>query len=143
MRALATIKPATDRYGAAAAANLFATELPWVRVVNPAIDVDPNTAALSPTDPRVAQWPTFAFFTSANGLSSILGSAAASLQGRFWYYEPALGTWFASGNGFAPVVLVVGAAQGAFFAALRAPKPHYFQTTLVTVGVTDLFYGII
>jgi hypothetical protein len=133
-----SIKPTTDPYSGVSGASLYGAELPLVHVPNPVAVTDPNTAALSPTDPLAVQWPNYAYFQGAFGVVTILGGT--SLTGRFWFYEPALGKWFSNGSGSVTTV-TVGALQGNLAAAMRASKPLYWQTTVVVGGVTDLFYG--
>jgi hypothetical protein len=132
-----SVKPTTDPYSSVGGAALFGQELPLVRVVNPAIDVDPNTAALSPTDARVVAWPDYGFVVTAAAMVSILGGV--SLVGRFWLYDTTSAKWIALGN---LTTTTVGAAQGALVNSARS-KRLYWQSTTVTGAVTDLFYGLI
>lgn len=141
MRASLSIKPTTDAYSSVGVAALLPIEFPLIRVVNPTVDLTPNAAALSPNDPRVLQWPNYGFFAFNNTLTSILGGT--SLSARWWYYEPALSVWYSAGNGFAPLVCVIGAGQGQPAIAMHASKPHYLQVTAVVGAVTDLFYGYV
>lgn len=132
-----------DKIGSLAVSALWGIdELPLVRVINPTVvPNDPNANGLSPTSPLAIQWPSYGHFVTNNAFASILGVSGAQLQGRYWYYEPAIGKWMQSGNSVITATLVIDAAQGSQAAAMRAGHPHYFQPTSVTGTVTDLFYG--
>lgn len=136
MLARVGIKPSTDIYSGVGSAALFGQELPLVRVQTPGVDADPNTAGLLPSDARVVAWPNYGNVVTSVGFVSILGGT--NLTGRFWAYDTASGKWLATAG---LTVLTVGAAQGAAIGNSPRSKRLYWQTTVITGVVTDLFYG--
>jgi hypothetical protein len=137
MLARVAIKPTTDIYSGVSTSGLYGQELPLVRVATPGVDTDPNTAGLLPSNARVLQWPNYGNVLTGIGVVSILGGTLVT--GRFWIYDTSSAKWLAIGN---LVTSTTGAAQGNFATTMRS-KRLYWQSTVVTGVVTDLFYGIV